>query len=74
MYSSPNIVYQWKRIKERILLIQATSNTDSKDYHDLTNFIVAIREQIGYSSTPEVRSHIHKELKCRYQNREPENS
>lgn len=75
IYSSPNIVHQWKRIKEKIPLVQANaSNTDSKDYHDFKNFIGAIRKEIGYSSTPGVRSHIHKELRRRYQNRESENS
>jgi hypothetical protein len=75
MYSSLYVIHQWKIIKEKIPLVQANaSNTDSKDYLAFKNFIIAIREEIGYSSTPGVRSHIHKELKRRYQNREPENS
>ena len=70
-YGSNNIVYQWKRLKERIPITQINpSKAESRDLHAFRNFIWAIRKEMGYTNSPEIRYYILKELKTKYKKKE----
>jgi len=70
MYGSENIVYQWKRLKGRILLTQTNPlSAGSRDWHAFRNFIGAIRQEMGHTINSASRHYIVKDLKSKYQTR-----
>ena len=73
VYGSSNISYQWKRLKQKVIIAQFNPlETKTIDWHEFSIFIWAIRKEMGHFGDFRYRYYILEELESIYMKKKSE--